>query len=53
MVDPGEKRYPVQNENSIQPRAKDEYSPKRANGQTKDHPMERMLMSNQRHQHEE
>ncbi|GGH88841.1 small acid-soluble spore protein K (minor) [Pullulanibacillus pueri] len=48
MVDRAGTHYPVQNENSIQPRAKDEFSPKRANGTMKDHPIERMLMSNQR-----
>ena len=53
MVERGEKRYSVQNENSILPRAKDEYAPKRMNGQTKDHPMQRMVMSNQRGDHEE
>ncbi|MFC4619736.1 small acid-soluble spore protein K [Camelliibacillus cellulosilyticus] len=52
MVDREEKRYAVQNENSIQPRAKDEFSPKRPNGTTKDRPMARMFQSNQvRHHH--
>jgi small acid-soluble spore protein K (minor) len=48
LVDRGEKRYPVQNENSIQPRAKAEYASKRADGSTNDHPAERMLKSSQR-----
>ncbi|WP_085522410.1 small acid-soluble spore protein K [Tuberibacillus sp. Marseille-P3662] len=54
MVDRGEKQYPVQNENSIQPRAKAEFSSKRANGTTRTRPQERMYLSNQvrNHHHE-
>lgn len=52
MVDGKEKQYSVQNENSIQPRAKDEFSPKRPNGTLRDHPMERMLNSNQSRDHQ-
>ncbi|MGV3488563.1 MAG: small acid-soluble spore protein K [Tuberibacillus sp.] len=51
MVDREEKQYSVQNENSIQPRAKDEYSPRRPNGMLKTHPIERMVESNQRDHH--
>ncbi|TCP22130.1 small acid-soluble spore protein K [Scopulibacillus darangshiensis] len=54
MVDREEKQYSVQNENSIQPRAKVEFSSKRTNGTTKDHPGERMSLSNQvRNDHED
>ena len=52
MVDRKEKRYEVQNENSIQPRAKSEYASKRPDGSTMDHPQERMLNSNHRDQEE-
>ncbi|MBM7645551.1 small acid-soluble spore protein K [Scopulibacillus daqui] len=47
MVDRDEKQYSVQNENSILPRAKAEFSSKRADGKTRDHPYERMFLSNQ------
>ncbi|MFC7394592.1 small acid-soluble spore protein K [Scopulibacillus cellulosilyticus] len=47
MVDRDVKQYSVQNENSILPRAKAEFSSKRANGTTSDHPGERMYLSNQ------
>jgi len=53
MVDREEKAYSVQNENSIQPRAKSEFSPKSPNGRLRTQPMSRMVQSNQsRHQND-
>lgn len=52
MVDLKGKRYEVQNENSIQPRAKSEYASKRPDGSINNHPQERMLNSNQRDREE-
>lgn len=52
MVDRAGKQFSVQNENSILPRAKEEFSSKRADGTIKDRPGERMFLSNQVRGHE-